>query len=147
HAEGDRLRDDVGEFDLKDVARCSTLDQNRPGQRVYRAGIERWKIRDRCLWLDLAVECVSRFQRHFFTFADFDDRRDVRVKAVVAQVGLMGEPLRPVDADRMHQLPPINPITSSVLLTSAKRRSMVRNSASCASRETSATASFTRIIL
>src|ERR1700751_3766301 len=44
HAEGDRLRDDVGEFDLEDVARCGALDKDRPRQWVYRTCVERGKI-------------------------------------------------------------------------------------------------------
>jgi hypothetical protein len=41
-------------------------------------------------------------QRHLFALADLDDRRDVRVEPVVAEVGLVREPLCAIDTDRMH---------------------------------------------
>ena len=89
--------DDVGELDLEHVAGFGALDKDRAGQRVHRAGIDVGKIGDRRARLDLAVERVARLQRHLLALADLDDRRDVRVKAVVAAVRLLGERLRPVD--------------------------------------------------
>jgi len=105
-AERDRLRNDVGEFDFEDVAGCRTLDKDRPGQRVHGADIERRKIGHRRTRSKLAVERVARLQRHLFALADLNDRRDVRMVAVVAAAGLVREPFCAIDADRVHNRPP-----------------------------------------
>ncbi len=69
---------------------------------MHGARLDRGQIGGRHGGLDLAVERVARFERDLFALADFDDRRDVRMIAVVAEMGLRGERLSPVDADRVH---------------------------------------------
>src|SRR6185312_9182794 len=52
------------------------------------------------------VERVAGLQRDLLALADLDDRRDLRVIAVVAAGRFLGERLAPIDADRMHERPP-----------------------------------------
>ncbi|GEM_PF-3870208 len=104
-AEAGRLRDDVGEFDFEQIAGHRALDENRPGQRMHGADLERGEIGDRRRGPDLPVKRIARLQRDLLAFADFDDRRDVRMVAVVAGAGLLGEALASVDTDRKHALP------------------------------------------
>ncbi len=102
-AERGRLRKDVDEFDFQHVARLGAFDEDRPGQRMDAAGIERGQIRDRG---DLAVDAVARLQHNVLAFADFKKRRDVGMIAVVAGVRLSGERLAAVDTDGMHVMSP-----------------------------------------
>ena len=69
---------------------------------MHGARLDRGQIGGRHGGLDLAVQRVARFERDLFALADFDDRRDVRMIAVVAEMGLRGERLSPIDADRVH---------------------------------------------
>ena len=73
-AEPGRLGDDVGEFDLQDIAGHGALDEDRPGQRMHRAGIERGKIGDGGARGDLAVEPIARFQCDLLALVDFHQR-------------------------------------------------------------------------
>ena len=52
--------------------------------------LDRGKIGSLHARFDLAVECVARFQRDLFTFADLRHRCDIGVVAVVAEVRLFG---------------------------------------------------------
>ena len=101
-AERDGLRDDVGELDLQHVAWLRALDEDRPGQRMHRAGVERGEIGDCGGGRDLTVERVAGFQRDLFAFADLDGGSDVRVVAVVAAVRLVAERLAAVDPYGVH---------------------------------------------
>jgi hypothetical protein len=60
---------------------------------MHGAHIERRKIGDRRTRLELLVERVARLQCDLLALADLDDRCDVRMIAVVAPAGLLGEPL------------------------------------------------------
>jgi hypothetical protein len=55
---------------------------------MHGAHIERRKIGDRRTGLELPVERVACLQCHLLALADLDDRRDVRMIAVVAAAGL-----------------------------------------------------------
>ena len=89
-AECRRLRHDIGKLDLQQVAGGRTLDKHRTGQRMHDAWLDRGKIGGRHARFDLAVECVARFQRDLFAFADLRHRCDIGVVAVVAEMRLFG---------------------------------------------------------
>ena len=85
--------DDVGELDFQHVARHRALDENRPGQRVHDARLDRGEIGGGHAGLDLAVERVAGLQRDLLAFADLGDRLDVGVVAVVADMRLVRQRL------------------------------------------------------
>ena len=97
-----RLGDDVGEFDLQNIAGHRALDEHRPGQRMHRAGIEPGEIGGRGARGDLAVDPVARFQRDLFALVDFRHRDDVRMVAVVTTIRFVAQPLMSIDANRAH---------------------------------------------
>jgi hypothetical protein len=69
------------------------------------AGLDGGKISGRHARLDLAVEGVARLQRDLLTLADLDNRRDVGMVSVVAEMRLVGDRLCPIDADPVHAAP------------------------------------------
>ena len=104
--------DDVGELDLQHVAGLGALDEDRPGQRVHDARVDTGKVGVAHPGPDLAVERVARLQRDLLALADFGDRRDVGMVAVVADMRLGGERLCPVDVDRVHGGAPLSATAS-----------------------------------
>ena len=68
------LRQDIGKLDFQQVARGRTLYKHRTGQRMHDPWLDRGKIGSLHARFDLAVECVARFQRDLFTFANLCDR-------------------------------------------------------------------------
>ena len=68
------LRQDIGKLDLQQVAWDRTLYKHRTGQRMHGPWLDRGKIGSLHAGFDLAVECVARFQRDLFTFADLRHR-------------------------------------------------------------------------
>ena len=101
-AERGGLRDDVGELDLKDVAGLRALHEDRAGQGMHLARVERREVGDGGGWGDLAVERVAGLECDFFPLADLGGGRDVRMVAVVAAVGFIAEWLGAIDADGVH---------------------------------------------
>jgi hypothetical protein len=104
-AERNRLRDDVGELDLQQIAGHRSLDKDRAGQRMHRTGVEAGEIGDRCPRRDLAVERVAGFERDLLAFAHLGHGCDIRVIAVVPNMRLVSEPPVAIDPDRMHGVP------------------------------------------
>src|SRR5580700_3027181 len=74
------------------------LDEKRGSRHRF----DRGKIGAGHIGFDLAVERVARLQRDLFAFADLRDRGDVGMVAVVADLGLFGQGLAPIDADPTH---------------------------------------------
>jgi hypothetical protein len=107
-AERGRLRDDVGELDLQQIAGHGPLDEDRAGQRVDRARVEAGEIGDRRPRRNLAVERVAGFERDLLALADLGHRCDIGMVAVVADMRLGAEPLVAIDPDRLHALLPVN---------------------------------------
>ena len=87
------LGDDVGEFDFQHVARHRALDEHRPRQRVDDTRLDRGEVGGAHVRLDLAVERIAGFQRDLVALADFGNRLDVGMVAVVAAMRLVRQRL------------------------------------------------------
>ena len=70
------------------------------------ARIERGEIGDGRVRADLAVDAVARFEAYVLALADFENRCDVGMIAVVAGLRFGGERLGAVDADGVHAMGP-----------------------------------------
>ena len=66
------------------------------------ARIEGGEIGNRGIGTDLTVDAVACFEADVFALADFENRRDVGMVAVVAGLRFGGERLGAVDADGVH---------------------------------------------
>ena len=73
------------ELDLEDVARLGSLDLDRPGERVRETEVELRAVRMRALAGEQAGDSVLDVERELVSRRDRDDRRDVRMPAVVHQ--------------------------------------------------------------
>ena len=100
--ERDGLREDVNELDLQHVAWLRALDEDRAGEGMHRASVERGEVGDSGGGCDLTIERVAGLQRNLLAFADFGCGGDVGVVAVVAAVWFVAEWLATVDANGMH---------------------------------------------
>jgi len=78
---------------------------------VDRAGVEIGEIGFGGARRKLAVERIARLQDDLFAFFRFENRVDVRVIAVVTEVGLFGERFPTVDANLLcHSFLPLSDI-------------------------------------
>ena len=50
---------------------------------------------------DLTIRRIARLENDFLQRLDFENRRDIRVPAIVALIRLFGEPLRAIDQDAL----------------------------------------------
>ena len=95
-----------GMMSVNSISRISpghcALDEDRPGQRMHRAGIERGKVGNRGTRGDLAVDPIARFQRDLLALVDFHQWGDVRMEAVVTTAWLVAKPLGSIDANGVH---------------------------------------------
>jgi len=97
-----RLRDDVEELHLQDVAWPSALDEDRPRQGMDGSGLHARHVRLARARAELAVDAVAGGQDHFLPLVDRDDGWDGRMKSIVSRRGLILQPLAPVDLDALH---------------------------------------------
>jgi hypothetical protein len=89
-------------FYFQNIPGHRALDEDRPGQRMHSAGMERGKVGNRGTRGDLAVDPIARFQRDLLALVDFHQRGDVRMVAVVATARVVAKPLGSIDANGAH---------------------------------------------
>ena len=78
------------------------LTKTGPVKWMDAARIEGGEIGNGRIVAKLAVDTVARFQTDVFALADFENRRNVGMIAVVAGLRFGGERLGAVDADGVH---------------------------------------------
>ena len=100
-----RLSGYVKVLNFQQVARLGALDVDRTGEGVSDLGIEAGEVGAGHARLDLGVGGVAGFEDDFLAGVDFDDWQDVRVPAVVAELGFLLEAFRAVDGDGLHCVP------------------------------------------
>jgi hypothetical protein len=96
------LRDDVGKFDLQQIAGRRTLHEYGASQRMDGAGFDRRKIGAGHFWPDLTVQSITGLQGDFFAFLDLCDRRDIGMIAVVPDMRFLCERFAAIDTDGLH---------------------------------------------
>jgi hypothetical protein len=99
--EGVRLRQDVDELDLEQIARPGALDQHRSRDRMDGAAVHRGHGLRGHAGPELPVAAVACLEQHLLAFALLEDGRDVRVPPVVPGPGLVAQPPAPVDLDAL----------------------------------------------
>jgi len=84
---------------FKEVTRFGSYDGDGSSQRMSDVEVQLRDIRGPRRGGDLPIDRVPRFEDDPLAGMDSGDRRDVRMPAVVADLGLVGESLRAIDPD------------------------------------------------
>src|SRR5262249_2525917 len=125
--EGLRLRQDVDELDLEQIARPGAPHEHGSGQRVdgprvhlgYAIRGDRWPEQ-----LDIAA--VTRLEHHLFALSDLEDRRNVGVPAIVSGLGLVDQTLAAINLDALHWISLVLRICVVVFIHSCAARRVGR---------------------
>ena len=109
----------IHDVNFQQIARFSTFDERRPGERVNHAQIYRGDLFGPRLGSHLTIQTVPRFQDDAIAWRGMDDRRNVRMPPVVAGLGLFSKRFGavsryPMDVTSNSQAAPSETVTTVV---------------------------------